>query len=227
MNLYKDIISLRKNNDDAERGYRFEGSLTLLIVVCLCSCSTKMPENAYSVAYNPVSRKLPKVNEVAVYTFHLSEKQKFAGQLQKAVSQKVHPDGSITVGTATLTGFYNLAEVKSLAATKGANTVLVFFSPAGTQLVSIFKAQSQPQRFLVSYYGTPYPSPYYYPYGQIIQPYQVAPPTGDLLGGMTDFMEARNRLNEEYRRSEQVRPKRKVPIYYQELYFVRLPQKKS
>lgn len=206
---------------------QISGILTSLMVSCLCSCSTRAPENAYSVAYNPVSRNLPKTKDVAVYTFPLSAKQKFAGQLQKAVSQKVHADGSITVGTAILTGFYNPAEVKALAAAKGADTVLIFFSPAGTQLVSMRKGENQTQKLQVSYYGNPYLVPYYSPYGQIIQPYQVAPPTGDLLGGMTDFLEARQRLNQENSRAEQARPKRKVAIYYQELYFVRLPQKGS
>lgn len=206
---------------------QISGILISLIVSCLCACSTRTPENAYSVAYNPSSRNLPKTKEVAVYTFPLSAKQKVAGQLQKAVSQKVHSDGSITVGTAILTGFYNPAEVKALAAAKGADIVLIFFSPTGTQLVSTSKGENQPQRLQVSYYGNPYPVPFYSPYGQLIQPYQVAPPTGDLLGGMTNFMEARQRLREENSRAEQARPKRKVTIYYQELYFVRLPQKVS
>lgn len=160
-------------------------TLTILaLAFCLLACGS-VSTGKYGDSYMPITNGLKPTKSVAIYVSQ-SEGQKM--DLARRFALLIKNQGWKMVGAVTVFGpRYHTEDIKNLGMSKGADTALIHIE------------RTQKVRQQVSY-GYGYPSgPNYYQVSPYIQPYQVAPPQGDLLRSMSDYQDARRRWSEQDR----------------------------
>ena len=156
----------------------------LALVTCFISCRN-VSTGKYGDSYMPIANGLKPTKSVAIYVSR-SEQQKV--DLARRFAPLIKKQGWKVVGSVRVFGHtYYTEDIKNLGMIKGADTALIHIG------------RTQKVRQHVSYgYGYPI-GPYNYQVSPFIQPYQVAPPQGDLLKSMSDYQDTRRRWSEQDR----------------------------
>lgn len=180
--------------------------LAILALACgLISCGS-VSTGKYGDSYMPIANGLKPTKNVAIYVSR-SEQQKM--DLAQRFAPLIKNQGWTMVGTVRVFGpTYYTEDIKNLGMSKGADTALIHIE------------RTQKVRRQVSY-GYDYSNgPNYYRVSPFIEPYQVAPPQGNLLQGMADYEDSRRRWAEQDRtRAIQ------DAEWTQEIIFLRSPSK--
>ena len=170
--------------DELDVSQKMKTLAILALACCLISCGN-VSTGKYGDSYMPIANGFKPTKSVAIYVSR-SEEQKM--DLARKFAPLIKNQGWKMVGSVRVYGpTYYTDDIKNLGMSKGADTALIHIG------------RTQKVRRQVSY-GYGYPSgPNYYQVSPFIQPYQVAPPQGNLLQGMADYEDARRRWSEQDR----------------------------
>jgi hypothetical protein len=163
----------------------------VVLFAFIASCSPKIEDTgAYGTSFMPIVSNLRPTKTVALYT---STTESRRAELMTYFTAKIRNEGWKQVGTACVFGSeYDVEQIKTLARLHGADTVLLHIGPTPRLTRKVAYGYGGSYNPSYNYYGNPY--------GQIIPPYQVAPPQGDLMGSMLDFSLKR----QQHERNEQI-----------------------
>lgn len=171
--------------------------ILLALIWCMTSCSNI--NNGSFASSTPTNG----IRDVSVY---VSRSQQQQLDLARYFADKIENHGWKIVGTTTMYGAnYHTESMKELGRKAGANVVAINIE------------RSQTVRHQVSYGNN------YYQYSPFIQPYQGAPPQGDLMKSALDFAAERDRLFEQQRmRNIQIAPAQDIS-WIKEIIFLWRP----